>query len=511
MASVRIPPGVVRGESRAMVPGRWYDTNLIRWQNGIMKPVGGWERMTQTPLGSIPRAGHVWRDSTGVVRRYFLCDHATFLEVGGTFYDNTPVGYVNANTSAARGFGSGVFGALDFGMDDEDRGSGAGYDPRSRPKFSMDNWDDELLLLSSADGRIMKWNPATDGTGTKPTVATGVPTLVQAFVCTDEHHLMTFGSAGFPNRVAWSAQNDRTDWDYADVAGSAGFNDLEGAGMIVSGHKIPGGVLIFTTTSVWIARYIGAPYFYSFNKLAEGCSPISAHAVAIAGSRAIWMGLRSFWQYQGGTVSPLQSTLGIDPFEEIDKLAAPRRVTCGFNGAYPEVWFFYPTNQGLSPLLTENNRYIVHNFEEGWWAPGYRGCTFYNSSPIDGFPISGDYQTHLFFEESGYLAEGNPRGSMVYAEVGSISFDDGANNWQINQAQVDNPTGPQNVRFDFRGKRVRGGPTVDLALNKLARADGFLDLHFTARDFSMRVEGVTDGPWSLGAMHFKDPIKRGPV
>lgn len=508
--TIRVPPGVVRGESKAAVPGRWHDTNLIRWQQGVMKPVGGWERMTQNSLGSTARAGHVWQDVVGDRHSAFLCDDAIWREKDGLYTKITPAGFANANSSAARGYGSGNFGVKDFGMDDEDRGSGLGaQDPRKPVRFSLDNWGDELLFSTSADGRIFSWNPATPAT--PPAIALNAPLFVQAFIVTDEHHLMTFGSQGFPNRVAWSDQDNRTGWNFANVAGQAGFKDLEGAGMILSAVKIPGAILVFTSTSIWLGRYIGQPYFYGFTKIAEGCSPISPHSIAVAGSKAYWMGRQSYWKFEGGIVTPLPCSLGVNQFDNLFAPAAPRRVTAGFNGSYPEIWFFYPEDQGTAPVFTENNRYAIYNFDEGWWADGYMHRSFYTSSPIDGFPMAGDNAGYLYQHETGYSAEGQPRGDMVYAEVGNISFDDGANNWTVNQAQIDSALGPESVKFSFRGKRSRGGPEVMLQDNCIPRPNGFLDLHFTARDISMRIEGRQDGPWGLGAMIFNDIKKRGPV
>lgn len=509
MPSVRIPPGIIRGETRAAIPGKWHSTNLIRWQQGLLKPIGGWERTNAEPFLDISRNAHVWLDEVNNRHRAFLCDGAVWREKDGEYFDITPVDFVDANSTAARGYGSGNFGVNDFGMDDEDRGSGLGAaDPSKLNRFSMDNWNDELVFSSSADGRVWVWDPNTPMT--LPHIAENAPLLVQASIVTDERHLMTFGSAGFPNRVAWSDSEDRTGWNFADVTGQAGFYDLQGAGTIMTAVKLPGAILIFTSTSIWLGRYIGQPYYYGFTKIAEGCTPISAHSIAVAGSKAYWMGRRSFWFYEGGVVSPHMSTLGLDPFESMDKEAAPRRATAGFNGAYPEIWYFYPDNQDLSPTMTENNRYAIFNYLEGWWADGYMQRSFYASSPIDGFPIAGDDQGYVYNHEIGYLAEGQPRTGMVWAEAGDISFDDGENNWSVKQAMIDSALGPDSVKFSFNGRRARGGPRVQLQ-EKTPRADGYLDLDFTARDFSMKIEGVKDGPWSLGAFNFLKVVKRGPI
>lgn len=509
MPTIRVPPGVVRGESKEYVAGRWHETNLVRWQGGLMRPVGGWERQIANALPSLTRNAHVWNDSQGNKHRLLIGDAHITHERNGVYTNLTPADFIDANSTMARGYGSGDYGEKDYGQDDEDRGSGFGAaDPERPTRFSVDNWANEALFCSSADGRLFVWDADTPAAA--PTVAQGVPPLLQGFLVTDEHHLMTYGGMGTPNRMAWSDQDNRTGWDYTRVTGQAGFYDLEGAGRILSAHKIPGAILVFTSTGIWLGRYIGAPYYYGFNRIAEGCAPISPHAIGVAGQRAFWMGKGSWWKFEGGIVTPMASSLGLEPFESLFEAAAPRRVTAGFNGMYPEIWWFYPEDQGVGPVQTENNRYVIFNFEEGWWADGWMHRTFFMSSPLDNYPLAGDDQGFIYRHETGYLAEGQTRNGMVYAEVGNLAFDDGLSNWQVNQCQVNSPIGPDSVEFEFWGTRARGDDPVFLQ-KKSPRKNGYLDLHFTAKDFSMKVTGVKDGPWALGAMVFNDVKRRGPV
>ena len=46
------PPGMFRNGTRYQSAGRWYDGNLVRWHEGAMRPVGGWERFGD---GSVQR------------------------------------------------------------------------------------------------------------------------------------------------------------------------------------------------------------------------------------------------------------------------------------------------------------------------------------------------------------------------------------------------------------------------------------------------------------------------
>ena len=65
----QLPPGLQRGATPYDAPGRWWDSNLVRWQDGTIRPIGGWERVTGTALDSGIRSIHVWRDNTAVKQK----------------------------------------------------------------------------------------------------------------------------------------------------------------------------------------------------------------------------------------------------------------------------------------------------------------------------------------------------------------------------------------------------------------------------------------------------------
>jgi hypothetical protein len=511
MPTVRIPPGVARGESRAMVPGRFYATSLVRWHEGNLKPVGGWDRISAQPFPSVPRAALTWTDNAFRRHMAVLCDGHVFRALNSDWTNITPADLKNAESvnQSSRGYGAGSYGLADYGQDDEPRGTSY-LNRLSFPVFhGLDNWGEELLFGSSADGRIFVWKPSAPEA--VPVVAANTPKLMQAFLSTEEHHLMVFGGDGFPNRVAWSDQGNREGWDYTRVTGQAGFQDLEGAGQILSARRIPGGILVFTQTSVWLGQYIGAPYYYGFKKVAESVAPVSPQAIAVAAGKAYWMGAKGFHKYEGGVVQPLPCSLDLDPSEGMDTNNAPRRVCAGFNGVYPEIWFFYPS-AGQNVETPENDRYCVYNFVDGWWADGSLARSCISTDLIEGFPLLGAPNGNVYQHEIGYLAEGQPREGLVWAEVSSVGFDDGEHNWTVTQAQVDGRRAggadAQAVRFDFSGVTARGGPWASLGSWK-PNATGYMDARFTARDFSYRVVGLKDVPWSIGAVQFTAKIRGG--
>ena len=63
---INIPPGVYRNGTELQSTGRWYDTNLVRWTEGAMLPVGGWERRGSFSLTGKCRGLITWKTNGGV-------------------------------------------------------------------------------------------------------------------------------------------------------------------------------------------------------------------------------------------------------------------------------------------------------------------------------------------------------------------------------------------------------------------------------------------------------------
>ena len=67
LVSFQPPPGVFRNGTPYQAKGRWSDCNLVRWKDGLLQPLGGWERVIDatSTINGIGRAMITWRDFTG--------------------------------------------------------------------------------------------------------------------------------------------------------------------------------------------------------------------------------------------------------------------------------------------------------------------------------------------------------------------------------------------------------------------------------------------------------------
>ena len=107
------PPGVWKNGTAYEAQGRWHDCNLVRWKDGKLQPLGGWEETIGATLSGVGRAMMTWRDysgdrwlAIGTNKKLYI-----FTSLSGTSSDITPSGFAEGDANAKLGLG---FGAGDF-------------------------------------------------------------------------------------------------------------------------------------------------------------------------------------------------------------------------------------------------------------------------------------------------------------------------------------------------------------------------------------------------------------
>ena len=90
LAPLNIPPGVLKTATPLQVKGRYWDANLIRWRAGKLLPVGGWQRITSSPLASTPRILFPWTTQLDALVTAVGCDDKLYALRGSVYEDITP-------------------------------------------------------------------------------------------------------------------------------------------------------------------------------------------------------------------------------------------------------------------------------------------------------------------------------------------------------------------------------------------------------------------------------------
>jgi hypothetical protein len=492
MQPIKLPPGVVKAATPSRARDRYWDANLIRWRGDHLLPVGGWQRNTAAPLPEPVRRLFAWRDLKDIFRIVLGSDGRLQILEGSTVTDITPVDFnPTPPYTTDGGYGTGPYDTGRYGTPRPP------VDSRlfARPTiWSLDNFGANLLALSGSDGRLLLWDTTVLPLPARAAPVAAAPANAIAMVVTEERHVMLFGAGGVPYRVAWCSREDINDWDFASTTNTAGFFDLSISGFIVNAVRVRGGVLIFTDADVWLARYIGQPFVYSFERIGEACSLYGPLSVAGSGSTAIWMGRQTFWIFDGGTVRPLPCDVANFLFAGIDEFSGLPRVHAAVNGLFPEAWFFYP-----SKGQTECDRYVIWNWQENWWSVGALARSAMLGASVAPYPVMAGTDGHIFEHEKGWTAAGMTRVGQVWAETANIAIAGGDRRVEVQQVQFDSGHGFGATRLLAFAKDMPDG--AEHAEGPfLPGPDGWTDCRFSGRDIRLRVEAARDEDWSLGEL-----------
>ena len=504
LAALKFPPGMSRLGSDAMQRGRWWNGNLVRWRNGALVPVGGWERLTETTMASPARKMLAWRSARDVRYVAIGTDTQLLLLDAAALLDKTPAGFVPLpSVVAGGGYGTGEYDTSTYDTPRDPDAFGPGGNPYSRGAiWSIDTWGEDIMALASSDGRLLHMSPnSTDASPVFDVAATPVATAPinnRGMVVTEERHVMLFGAAGNPRGIAWCSREDYNDWDFTSVDNTAGFMELDCQGILINACKVRGGILFWTEKELWIARYVGLPAIYGFERIGQSCGMIGANAFAAAAGTAFWIGTGNFWTYSNGTVAPVACDVADYFFRRIAVEAVSQRITGGALGRFPEVWWLFP-----EAGETENSCYIALNFQEGWWTTGKLPRTCIDGAGVWPRPLMAGVDGHLYQHESGWTAAGETREGTVWVESGAQAMPGGGDQiMHVVGAQLDNGGSYDCTRLYAFTRETRDDAVEWLEGPFDPYSDGWVECRFSGRDIRLRIEQVEDEQWTVGEMRF---------
>lgn len=489
LAPIDIPPGVYANGTEYEAKGRWRNANLVRWYNGHLRPVGGWQRFTNSPLTGIPRAVFTWRDNSGTARLSVGTESKLYIHDGSLAYDISPSDLMagNANGNYGLGFGAGNWGSSTYGTARPSTGL-----VTDATVWDLDSFGQNLIALSPADGRILMWAPPATGTPAA-VINASAPTQNRAVVVTDERFVVAIGAAGDPRRIQWCSQEDYTQWT-ATATNTAGSLELKTNGIAMNGRKMPGETLIFTDVDVHSMQFIGTPFVYGINRIGTNCGLIGRKAHAATQNFCVWMGNLSFFIYDG-VVRPLPCDVQEYVFDNINRLQASK-IVAGINSEFGEVWWFYPSTN--SP---ENDSYVVWNYKENWWSIGQLVRTAWADREVWPYPIAASSDSNLYQHEQGWTASGQTRVGAVFAESGPFDFQNGERVLEAKQLIPDtNNGGDASVNFTFKTRYTPTGTETVAGPYYFTRADGYVDVRFNGRQAKLRIDAATDGLFQIGTL-----------
>lgn len=461
-----LQPGIVKLGTDYQGKNRYTDCNLVRFDEGSIKPHGGWRIKSTDPVTGVGRACFGWKDDSNTT--HLAIGTETNLYVmgrDGSVADISPSDLAagRAIAEAGGGYGSGLYGSGIYGAPRAD--STVVVDATM---WTLDNYGQDLVACNADDGRILLWELSS-----LAAALTGAPTANRAVCVTPERFIFALGSGGNPRNVAWADQDDPTDWTPSDT-NQAGDLDLQTAGRIMLGKGSKDYTLILTDLDAWTANYIGGTLVYGFTKAGAGCGATSQGCAGVIDAQCVWMGANGFFSINGGFVQPLPCEVQDYVFSDINRQQFSL-VTCTVYSDYKEVRWRYPSGGS-----TEVDRYVVWNYASNIWMVG-------TLSRLSGI-ARGVFQYPLAVGTDGYVYEhevGSDWGGLVpFLETGPYELGNGDTVATALQLIPDeNTVGAINVtlkaRFYPQGDESTYGPYVASTRN---------DLRLTARQLSVRYE-----------------------
>lgn len=477
---LKIPAGMYRNGTEYEAAGRWRDGNLVRWLGASLRPVGGWRERITDAIAEAARSIHAWQGSNNsrwaalaTYNKLYVANEA------GTVYDITPAGFLTGDDVASikTGYGYSTYGTSFYGTERPDTGS---YSEVTT--WSLDNFGNFLVGCSVYDGKVYQW----DGVTSNPaTVVTNAPTDNLGLIVTEERFLFCLGGGGDPRTVQWSDQEDITTWTPAST-NQAGAQILQTSGQIMAAQRGRGQTLIFTDLDMHRMTYVGAPFVYSTEKVAEACGLASRKAVTTVDAGTFWMGHKSFFFYNGSNVQELKCDVEDYVFGDINTAQISKSWSMAL-GQQGEIWWFY-----CSSGSNEIDRYVSYDYKQGHWMTGTLSRTCGVDRGVFDHPLMMSVGGTMYDHESGL----NYEGATVFAETGPFSIGSGDNLVKVTKLIPDELTqGDVSATFKTRlypnGSETSHGP---FAMSNPT------SVRFSGRQARMRVEGARLADWRVGVM-----------
>jgi hypothetical protein len=249
--------------------------------------------------------------------------------------------------------------------------------------------------------------------------------------------------------VRWSDQESVTNWTPA-ITNQAGSIRLSHGSEIVTAMQSRQEILIWTDSSMYSLQYLGPPFVWGHQLLADNVSIAGPNASAIASGVVYWMGIDKFYKYDGRT-NTLRCDLRQYIFQDINTSQA-EQIFASTNEGFNEVWWFY-----CSANSTSVNKYVVYNYLEDAWYYGTMARTAWLDSGLRQFPIAATYTYNIVNQESGVNDNETGTELPINAYITSSEFDigDGHNFGFVWRMLPD---------ITFRGSETSPTPQVTMTL-----------------------------------------------
>jgi hypothetical protein len=220
-----------------------------------------------------------------------------------------------------------------------------------------------------------------------------------------------------PMLIRWSDQENPYLWTPA-ITNQAGSLQLSHGSSIVTAVQSRQEIVVFTDSSLYSLQYVGPPFVWTAQLIADNVSIVGPNAAVIASDGIYWMGVDKFYKYDG-RVQTLNCDLRRYVFSDFNILQT-QQVYAGTNEGFNEVWWFY-----CSAGATASDRYVIYNYVENVWYYGNLGRSAWLDSGLLPRPVAATYDSELVQHEDGVDSYVLGTQTALPANIASSEFDIG--------------------------------------------------------------------------------------
>ena len=285
--------------------------------------------------------------------------------------------------------------------------------------WSIDNFGTKVIALIH-DSACFEWDSnAAGAVNTRATIIAGAPTASrEMLVSTPDRHLVFFGTEttiGDPTTqdlmfIRFSNQEDINTYAPTSV-NTAGTQRLSDGSRIVGAVRGRDAIYVWTDTSLFIMRFVGAPFTFGFTQVGTNCGLIGESAAIEVDGAAYWFSENGFFKYSG-SLETMVCLVEDFVFNDLNTTAS-QLINAGLNNLYGEITWFY-----CSSGSTVVDRCVTYNYMESTsqrpiWTTGSLARTTWVDSSVFGLPHATYYNAG---DDASYDVVGNTDGSTIYYE-----------------------------------------------------------------------------------------------
>jgi len=285
--------------------------------------------------------------------------------------------------------------------------------------WSIDNFGDKVIALIH-NAQVFEWDSnATNAVTIRATIISGAPTASRdMLVSTPDRHLVFFGTE---TTIGDSTTQDEMFIRFSDqedintytptATNTAGTQRLSDGSRIVGAVRGRDAMYIWSDTSLFTMRFVGAPFTFAFAQVGTNCGLIGQNAALEVDGAAYWFSENGFFKYSGN-LETMVCLVEDFVFNDLNTTAS-QLINVGLNNLFGEITWFYCT-EGSTVI----NRCVTYNYQDSRpqrpvWTTGTLARGTWQDSSVFGLPHATEYDAS---SNNSYDVVGNTDGCTTYFE-----------------------------------------------------------------------------------------------